>query len=166
MTIQLMTIASDDPVLSIEQQGADTSVLIEVVPSAEPDTTTSNGFVPPPLLYLTLTLLPEDQHPDGRPILPGIHSPDEIAHFFPILRETQLSEVRSHLPNWISEYEQVLAQCQMERTKAEAAKPKSLPAKSRSALVNERPPHVEVSSKPNSTKEVRGKQRSLFDVSS
>lgn len=121
--------------------------------------------VPPSIFHLTLTLLPDDQHSEGRYILPGIHSPDEVAHFFPLLREAQLNEVRSHLPNWIAEYEKVLAQRQIEREKEEAAKPKPT-AKPKAPSFNQRPAHVETTSKPTSTKEVRGKQQSLFDLSS
>lgn len=151
---------SDDSTQSVEQQD-EPLISAESVPQTEANNSAES--IPPSLLYLTFTLLPDDQHSDGRPVLPGIHSPDEIAHFFPMLRESQLNEVRSHLPAWIAEYEQVLVQRQIERAKAEAAKPKSLPPKS--PAFNQRPAHVESISKPTPTKEVRGKQRSLFDLS-
>ncbi|GAP99736.1 hypothetical protein [Leptolyngbya sp. NIES-2104] len=158
-----MTSPTDDSILSTEQDANDSR---EPTTSAEPEDTTANEFVPPLLLFLTFTLLPDDQNPDGRLILPGIHSPDEVAHLLPMFRETQLGEVQSRLPNWITEYEQVLAQRQIERAKAEAAKPKlDTTAKSKTSM-NQRPAHVESTSKPTTTKEVRGTQRSLFDLSS
>jgi hypothetical protein len=155
-----MNTSNDDSISSPKQLEVDTPV------STESETTAADSkeFTSPSLLYLTLTLLPDDQHSEGRPILPGIHSPDEVAHFFPMLRENQLGEVRSHLPNWISEYEQVLIQRQIERAKAEAAKPAPT-AKPKSSVFNPRPAHVQSSSKPTATKEVRGAQRSLFDLS-
>jgi len=156
---------NDDLVPSDEQQDVDAPTATETEAAIAPNTPAAE-FTPPSLLYLTLTLLPDDQNPDGRPILPGIHSPDEVAHFFPMLRESQLSDVRSHLPNWISEYEQVLIQRQIDRAKAEATKPKLSPtSKPKSSPINQRPAHVETSSKPTATKEVRGTQRSLFDLS-
>jgi hypothetical protein len=149
---------------SVEQSEIDAPVSTESETSTE--AVDSKTFIPPSLLYLTLTLLPDDQHSDGRSILPGIHSPDEVAHFFPMFRENQLDEVRSHLPDWISEYEQVLIQRQIERAKAEAAKPKpTTTTKPKSSAFNPRPAHVQSSSKSTTTKEVRGAQRSLFDLS-
>lgn len=160
-----MTSPSDNSTSPIEQQD-ELSMSAESTPQIEDEDSDPSKFIPPSLLYLTFTLLPDDQHPDGRPVLPGMHSPDEVAHFFPMLRELQLNEVRSHLPNWISEYEQVLMQRQIDRVKAEAAKPKPSPtSKPKSSPINQRPAHVETSSKPTATKEVRGTQRSLFDLS-
>ncbi|MGG6265370.1 hypothetical protein ACQ4M3_24685 [Leptolyngbya sp. AN03gr2] len=153
--------SSTDSVLPTEQDAND-SDSSESTTSVESENTPSS----PSLLFLTLTLLPDDQDPNGRPILIGIHSPDEVAHLLPMFRENQLDQLRSHLPNWISEYEQVLIQRQVDQAKAEAAKPKlSSSSKPKSAPINQRPAHIETSSKPTATKEVRGTQRSLFDLS-
>ena len=149
-----------------EQQDPDSSNSTEPNTSVKSDNATSSELTSPSLLYLTLTLLPDDQDPNGRPILPGIHSPDEVAHFFPMFREGQLDEVRSHLSDWIAEYEQVLAQRQIERAKAEAVKPKPSATSKPKSSMNQRPDHVQSSSKPIVTKEARGTQRSLFDLSS
>lgn len=156
-----MTSSTDDSILPTEQDanGSDAS---ELDISDEPERTAS-----PPLLFLTFTLLPDDQDPNGRLILPGIHSPDEVAHLLPMFRENQWDEVRSHLPTWISEYGQVLAQRQIDRANAEAAKPKLDPtAKQKSSSFNQRPEHIESSKKLTPAKEVKGTQRSLFDLPS
>lgn len=157
-----MTSSTDDLILPTEPD-ANNSDLSELNISAEPESTAS----PPPLLFLTFTLLPDDQDPNGRLILPGIHSPDEVAHLLPMFRENQLDEVRSHLPTWISEYEQILAQRQIDRAKAEAAKPKLDPTpKQKPSSFNQRPEHIESSKKLTTAKEVKGTQRSLFDLPS
>lgn len=157
-----MTSSTDDSIPPTEPDvnGSDSR---ELTTSTEPE----NADSLPSLLFLTFTLLPDDQDPNGRLILPGIYSPDEVAHLLPMFRENQLDEVRSHLPTWIYEYGQVLAQRQIDRANTEAAKPKLDPtAKQKSSSFNQRPEHIESSKKLTPAKEVKGTQRSLFDLPS